>query len=96
MNIYTKAKGYVRLIAILIVTIVIALWFAYIWKKQWFTGINLNLNGKKQEENKNVNQQLDDLRGDMNQLQKKRDQEIYNEINDNGNTAAENLDQNNQ
>lgn len=84
-------NGFVGLISILIVTLVIALWFAYIWKKQWFTGANLNPLRANEPQNKPVTEQLDDLRTDLNSITQKKDKEIQDAMGEEGKAASEML-----
>ena len=85
--------GYIGLIAIIIVTLVIATWFAYLWQKQWFKGFNIGIGENKTEENKPVTEQLNDLRVDLKQIQDKKDKEIYDAMEEEGKKANDMLKQ---
>ncbi len=74
-------KGYVGLIALLVVVLIAVFWMVYLWRTQWFKTPALNINGTDNKtgvaENKDAAEQLNDLREDVKQLQDKKNQEIY-------------------
>jgi len=74
-------RGYIGLIALLVVVFIAVFWMLYLWRTQWFKSPALNINGTNNEngvmESKDASQQLNNLREDVKQLQDKKDQEIY-------------------
>lgn len=84
-----KQKGYVLIVALIILTSIVVMWYLYFWKKQWFSSPSFNPGKEKTKENKNINEQLNDLRGDMKNIQDKRDQEIYEAAGEAGQSAEE-------
>lgn len=78
-----RKKGYIGLIALIIVVAVIITWSGYLWYKQWNLDLNVDINPQEEnaqgetQENKAINEQLNDLRQDVNELQNKKNQEIY-------------------
>lgn len=72
--------GYIGLVAILVVTLVAVLWMLYLWRQNIIGGLNINISGNeeiKTEQPKDMTEQLDDLRGDIKNIQDKKDQEIF-------------------
>jgi hypothetical protein len=89
---YNKRKGYVGLIMLIAGLVFIAGWFFYLWKHNWLGGkLNIPQNsfdakGQDSESLTNqppqeMNNQLNQFRQDVKNLQDKKDQEILNELN---------------
>jgi len=88
-------KGYMGLVAILVIVVIFLAWFAYLWNKNWFGGgikvpslSTQNENGQQENSSTatpanpgDINNQLNTLRTDVKNLQDKKDQEIFNELN---------------
>jgi uncharacterized membrane protein YraQ (UPF0718 family) len=82
-------KGFISLIAILIVIIVAAFWMLYLFKREWFGANNLNLSGgltnaidgNNAQTPKDITGQLDNLRQNVKTIQDKKDREILDELN---------------
>lgn len=74
------------MLALLVVVVLAALWMIYLYRSDWFGGINIsgdNLNPGTAANGsmpKDINGQLDNLRQNVKNLQDKKDQEIMNEL----------------
>lgn len=66
-------KGFIGLIALLVVVVIAALWMAYLMRHNWFSAPNITGNPSEQ---KDVPAQLDDLRVQMKDITDKKDKEI--------------------
>jgi hypothetical protein len=80
-----KQKGFIGLIAILVVVVIGALWMAYLLRGNWLSKSNMNLSGGLPGTNssadaqpKDINGQLNDLRQNMRTVQNNEDQKINN------------------
>lgn len=82
-------KGYVGLIFLIVGLAFILYWFVYLWNNNWLSGrlnissdpLNSDATTLENQPPKAINEQLNDLRKDVKNLQDKRDQEIMNELN---------------
>ena len=81
-------KGFLGLIAMLIVVVAIVVWMLFMMRNNWLGGngisesLNPNNTGTQAPQNsKEINAQLNDLRQDVKALQDKKDQEILDELN---------------
>ena len=81
-------KGFIGLIAILVVVAIGALWMAYLLKNNWLGKSNMNLSGglpgastNVDSQSKDINGQLNDLRQNLKTVQNNEDQKINNAMN---------------
>lgn len=80
---YKNKGGYMGIIAILIVVAFAVLWMAYLWRQNIVGGLNVNISGNeesKTEPPKQINEQLNDLKKDIKDIQNKKDQEVYDNL----------------
>jgi hypothetical protein len=70
-----KQKGFIGIIAILIVVVIAAIWMAYLFKHNWFGAPNIS-GSEDTNVQKDVPAQLDDLRANMKTIQDQQDQKI--------------------
>lgn len=73
-------KGFIGLIAALVVIVVAAFWLMYLYKNGWGKGgMNLSngLPGAEESQSTDINGQLDDLKKNVKNIQNSKDQEIY-------------------
>jgi hypothetical protein len=73
-----KQKGFIGIIAILIVVVIAALWMAYLFKHNWFGTPNISGETNVQKDSAT---QLNDLRQNMKNIQDQKDREIFNAMN---------------
>jgi flagellar basal body-associated protein FliL len=83
-----KQKGFIGLIAILIVAVIGVVWMVYLLQHNWFGAGIANLSGglpgankNSQDQSKDINGQLDSLRQNLKTVQNQKDQEIQNAMN---------------
>jgi len=93
MNILGENKnGYIGLIMLLAVLVIMLVWMGYLWSHNWFgDGVVVPQVSDSQSQSGvttspatnpgDVSQQLNALRKDISNIQDKKDQEIYNELN---------------
>lgn len=82
-------KGYIGLVFLIVGVALMLYWFVYLWNNNWYGGelkipdnaLNGNASVDANQPPKAINEQLNDLRKDVKNLQNKRDQEILNELN---------------
>jgi len=73
-------KGFIGLIAILVVVAIAAFWMLHLYQGGWGKGgMNLSdgLPGAEESQSTDINGQLDDLRKNVKNIQDAKDQEIY-------------------
>ncbi len=77
-------KGFIGLIAILVVVVLAVFWMAYIMKTNWLGTADTNLSNSisgagtdASPQSKDINGQLDDLRQNVKKIQDNKDKEIY-------------------
>lgn len=70
---HKNPRGFIGLIAILIVVVLAALWMAYLMRHKWFSAPDITGNPSEQ---KDIPAQLDDLRVQMKNITDKKDKEI--------------------
>lgn len=77
-------KGFVGLIAILIVLAIAVIWMVYLLRHNWYSAPDLHIpvSGSETQgvENKSVPAQLDALKQDMKRIQDEKDKEIRAEM----------------
>jgi hypothetical protein len=70
-----KQKGYIGIVAILIVVVIAAIWMAYLFKHNWFGAPDIS-GSENTSLQKDVPAQLDDLRANMKNIQNQEDKKI--------------------
>jgi hypothetical protein len=80
-----KQKGFIGIIAMLIVIVIAALWMVYLFKNNWFGAPDISGGANSSRETvapKDVPAQLDDLRANMKNIANQKDREIENAVNE--------------
>ena len=74
---YKNQKGFIGLIALLVVVVIAAIWMAYLFKHNWFGAPDISGNSSGSAiAPKDVPAQLDDLRANIKNIQDKEDKKI--------------------